>query len=715
MPEEIKNNDLAKENLIENKVREFFQKTKLNEEQIKRITKCLEKELKDDANKIKLKLKRYEIKLKNSRTIEEWINQIENGIKEIENNQLEIKKEWNVNEFEENNKIENENKTGNNEIIMKEKIREDWTDITRKTMESFSKLDNKYKSFSQYDLEQKKSELPEETKKKLAENNISEDQYVQFSIARDKIYETWDNDERSETRDFLRNLKDLEDNLWIRTETKKWLPLTASQEVFNNNPQLTNLKDTNNEIWKLEETSYFWKEKIDTNNPEEIKSKIAPYKKMEKIYKDDENFPKDGKFQDISKKLDEENYWELTNEDINYYTSKLDNLNWWITDYIKWAAAQAPLTWVLRYLDSYSDFWKDTLADRFWKWKDEYITMNNSTMRIEWIIDGNPLSFYYNIEDWNTKISCDDIIHIEEWKYEIYNWIWEYPKSDLKINMPSIKDIVNNLQDIKQEEYTNLLNWSDDIREFKSKITDLINNKIKDTYPDNQEIKTRMARFTEKNLTAQAFDSALIWDTEIKKDLNNKLKEGTEMNPLRRMILLVDNTTEKSTSSDLVELKQWFKKLEWLLWKSREELNRIKDPVARESLLAIKNAKENRDYNQREKATINFISLFEHRDDVNNNEFKMNIDDFTAFIELANKDEYTKESTLKNNFSPEFNTKYNESEIIKTENQKKEEKEVEEQNNRDVAELTTKEKNEERFDNLLEDEEIRPKEETNIT
>jgi hypothetical protein len=29
---------------------------------------------------------------------------------------------------------------------------------------------------------------------------------------------------------------------------------------------------------------------------------------MEKIYKDDKNFPKDEKFQDISKNLDEENY-----------------------------------------------------------------------------------------------------------------------------------------------------------------------------------------------------------------------------------------------------------------------------------------------------------------------------------------------------------------------------------------------------------------------
>ena len=385
------------------------------------------------------------------------------------------------------------------------------------------------------------------------------------------------------------------------------------------------------------------------------------------------------------------------------------------------SAAQAPLTWILKYLDSYNEFNKDTLKNRFWKSDKEFIeaseSQNNINMSIDWIVDGNPISFYYNIENWKTNISCDDVLQINKGKneYKLYNWSWEKPKSDLRINMPSISDIVSKIEDISEEEYTKLLEWSNDIKDLQLKITRLITNKVNESFPSDSEIKTRMARFTEKNLTAQAFDSALLWDTELKKKLNDKLEVGTEINPIRRMMILVDNTTEKSTSSDLVELKQWFKNLEWLLWKSREELNRIKDPVARESLIAIKNAKENKDYDQREKATINFISLFEHRDDINNSEFKMNIDDFTAFIELANKDEYTKESTLKNNFSTEFNTKYNESEIIKTENQNKEKKEVEEQNNRDVAELTTKEKNEERFDNLLEDENIRPKEETNIT
>ena len=114
------------------------------------------------------------------------------------------------------------------------------------------------------------------------------------------------------------------------------------------------------------------------------------------------------------------------------------------------SAAQASHTWILKYLDSYNEFNKDSFENRFDKQNKEYIKADNSTIRIEWMIDGKPISFYYDIEDWETKISCDDVIHIENGKYEIYNWIWEYPKSDLKINMPSTKNVVDNLKDIKQ-------------------------------------------------------------------------------------------------------------------------------------------------------------------------------------------------------------------------------------------------------------------------
>ena len=576
-----------------------------------------------------------------------WLNNTHNELPDNEspdnespNNELDLK---NINSPFIKNITETTKKVIDN-------IKKKCVEINTILKETYKNLAQKYKWNSQ-ELEQKKSTISEDTKKKLAENNVNEEEYIQYTISRDKIYELWENDHTPETRDFLSNLKNLEDTLWIRNETARWLPLTANTATFEANPDLKKFKDSNPEISKLWNTSYFWKENIDTNNPEALKSTLGPYKKMELIYKDDANFPKDEKFQEISKKIFDEDYSNLTKEDINYYTTKLDGLNWWITDYIKWSAAQAPLTWILRYLDSYTWFDKETLQDRFFKWKDEFITMDDSTMRIEWIIDGNPLSFYYDTKDWQTKISCDDVLHIEKDRYEIYDWEWKYPRSDLKIKMPSTKDIVSNLMDIDQDTYKKILEGSSDAKEFKRKISDLINEKIKKTFPENDEIKTRMGRFTEKNLAAQAFDSALIGKTEYKKKINEQWEIW--LTPIRRVLLLVDNTTEKSTSSDLIEFKWALKKLEWLLWKTVEEINKITDPVLRENLLKIKEGKEKENYENWEASIINFFKLFE-RKDPSDPEFKINIDDFSLFIDQWSK----KENIRLNNFSKEFKEAY---------------------------------------------------------
>jgi hypothetical protein len=49
---------------------------------------------------------------------------------------------------------------------------------------------------------------------------------------------------------------------------------------------------------------------------------------MENLYKDSKDFPRDDeRFKEISKKISEEKYSEITNDDYNYYTSKLDGLN----------------------------------------------------------------------------------------------------------------------------------------------------------------------------------------------------------------------------------------------------------------------------------------------------------------------------------------------------------------------------------------------------
>lgn len=640
-----------------------------SEDEISKLNNYINEKIKDTKDEKGKQKKVREIisitkkKIENWKTIDTLINEIESELKEKEN--LE---NWNeeiiIVQKIEKKSIKDEAISISEHVnnIIEEKVNLDISNFKKKAEESineinealnnlFQNIDGKYKTTNKEELNQKKSTLSEDTKKKLTENNIKVDDYVQYILSRDKINELWGNDNTPETRDFLKNLKSLEDTLWIRTETAKWLPLTANTATFEANPDLKKFKDSDPEISKLWNTSYFWKENIDTNNPEALKSTLGPYKKMELIYKDDANFPKDEKFQEISKKIFNEDYSNLTQEEINYYTTKLDGLNWWITDYIKWSAAQAPLTWILRYLDSYTWFDKETLQDRFWKWKDEFITMDDSTMRIEWIIDGNPLSFYYDTKDWQTKISCDDVLHIEKDRYEIYDWEWKYPRSDLKIKMPSTKDIVSNLQDIDQDTYKKILEGSSDAKEFKRKITDLINEKIKKTFPENDEIKTRMGRFTEKNLAAQAFDSALIGKTEYKKKINEQWEIW--LTPIRRVLLLVDNTTEKSTSSDLIEFKWALKKLEWLLWMTVEEINKITDPVLRENLLKIKEGKEKENYENWEASIINFFKLFE-RKDPRDPEFKINIDDFSLFIDQWSK----KENIRINNFSKEFKEAY---------------------------------------------------------
>ncbi len=634
---------------IDTCIENVFSDLNITKEQSERIKKCVEDKIKKEPwKRINIIIPWFRVRIWNAENIEAWIKEIENELNDLQNetieNPIQVTSET-LSKIFEKNQIKSEAKW-----IWKTAV-DILYNFMDKLNESYNKIKNEYRTIEKQEIEQKKSTLPEETKKKLAENNIDEDEYIKFTISRDKIYEQWENDKTPETRDFLKNLKNLEDTLWIRTETTKWLPLTANTATFEANPDLKKFKDTDPEISKLWNTSYFWKENIDTSNLESLKSTLAPYKKMELIYKNDANFPKDEKFQEISKKIFDEDYSNLTQDDINYYTTKLDGLNWWITDYIKWSAAQAPLTWILRYLDSYTWFNKDTLQDRFWKGKDEFITMQDSTMRIEWVIDGKPLSFYYDTKDWQTKICCDDVLHIENNKYQIYDWEWNYPRSNLKINMPSTKDIVSNLQNIDQDIFKKILEGSSDANDFKRNITDYINNKIKESFPENDEIKTRMWRFTEKNLAAQAFDSALIGRTEYKRKINEQTE--TWLTPIRKVLLLVDNTTEKSTSSDLVEFKWALKKLEWLLWKPVEEINKITDPVLRENLLNLKHGKEQENYENWETSITNFFKLFERRDP-NDPEFKINIDDFSSFI-----DQWSKKENIKlDNFSKEFSENY---------------------------------------------------------
>jgi hypothetical protein len=73
--------------------------------------------------------------------------------------------------------------------------------------------------------------------------------------------------------------------------------------------------------------------------------------------------------------------------------------------------------------------------------------------------------------------------------------------------MPTINDIVNNFKDIP---YKEILKNSKDLDEYKKTIAETLRKKTKDLYPDNNEVKRRLNKNIEKNLTTQEICSTLI-------------------------------------------------------------------------------------------------------------------------------------------------------------------------------------------------------------
>jgi hypothetical protein len=94
----------------------------------------------------------------------------------------------------ENQKDETKNnitETKNNETEINKGIIEskDLSNELSKLLENFNNINDIYKPTDE-EIAQQKDSIPEETKKRLAENNIPEEQYLRFSIAREKIYQT---------------------------------------------------------------------------------------------------------------------------------------------------------------------------------------------------------------------------------------------------------------------------------------------------------------------------------------------------------------------------------------------------------------------------------------------------------------------------------------------------------------------------------------------
>ena len=298
----------------------------------------------------------------------------------------------------------------------------------------------------------------------------------------------------------------------------------------------------------------------------------------------------------------------LSNDEIKNIREKHNER---ISNYTTWFAAQTPLFSIIRYLD-YPKRSSETLQNKLSKtsWmkdiKEEFATIwENWELEIKGFIDNNPITLYYDFNNEKHNLRCDDILNIDNNSISL-NKKW---KTDLKINMPTIKEIGEKFKEIN---FWEILKKSKDIDDYKDTLFEAMNKKAEELFSNDEEIKRRINKNIEKNLTTQSICNTLIpekFQSKINSDTNGETGET----PIRKILKKIDNTTEHSTTNKLNKIKNCFNTLNNFLKGSnvtdpKNQINKISSPL-KEYIVKLKIAQETENYATREENISNFLSI----------------------------------------------------------------------------------------------------------
>ena len=364
---------------------------------------------------------------------------------------------------------------------------------------------------------------------------------------------------------------------------------------------------------------------------------------------------------------------------LQQYQAHFDWLKKKFTDknvnYLKAAAAQAPLVAILRYLDQDS-LGKQTLADLMQKEGGEYATIEqhqdllswaeDKIMKIKWTIKGKPISIYYNLSDPNATLQCDDYLYTDPNTGQLSLWATG-KRTDLNIKMPTSDTIADQLgKECSTEVFWEMIDAADTPHEYNEKLSLLVSSSIDNFFVSSAEeprISERIARDAEKNVWVQLFTSGLI-PAEISAQLNT----GGELNTnpeLRNLFRCLDKTSESLTTDQLKRLIASIEKLTQTL-NSPDEIKKIADPVLRDSLTQLYQATKEKktDLKARSGAMLSFFNLFTRQDlrspslDPTNSDFKLNISDFSATLHHLSSGLPLDQNGQLSSFSQDFRNNY---------------------------------------------------------
>ena len=523
-----------------------------------------------------------------------------------------------------------------------------------KVLKAQSSLKPEYQP-TQAQITAKVQSLSPETKAKLKSSGLSETDYAKLLASKDSLFSAGDTSQ--ESRDFLDSLKELNQSLGIRDLDQMPNSFSVDKQFFKDNPDLVkhiresqDFKTLDNSFdlsWlkNFKEVSTFV-EKFGDENLKRLKSQISPF------------FDEEWRLKQLTP--EEKKIFETF---FSSFQAIKQQMTWVSTNMLKAWAMQAPIVALYHYLDQDSiglenlsqqnrQFWDRT--DILTEWEDKILKFSGK-------IDNKPINFYFNL---NTgKLQCDDHLNFNKDQNSIS--IGETTRTDLNIQLPSQQDLITLLQEtLTPETQQELLKTSSNMQEYHQNLNQLISSTLEGSFNFDPLIRSRISMQTEKNLTSQEFSTDFL-----PPHISSQLQDERIINnnpQIKKLFQILDFVSENSTSEQLISLRKSFKKLTSLI-SSRQELEKIADPIIKEQFIKLHESLQNTStIANRTETMFSFLQIF-LKQDFSKNEFNpqtLTKNDIFDFIDLENflktplLDKNLTTSLYYKNFSEPFNKRY---------------------------------------------------------
>ncbi len=532
-------------------------------------------------------------------------------------------------------------------------------DILEQTKKLQNLLNPNYTNHTPEQLQNQINTISPQVKSKLENANIKLEDYASFLLSREKI---GNNTSEPQNEAFLKSLKNLEHSLWI-PETSKggfFRGFEPQKETFDQNPDLAKYANGSQDFSAFEKLDYF---------PE-----MMPFEEEKKLIQTFGSPALREFFQKVAPLLTKDQHLlsEIEKQALENYQNQLKQLKYQLEskakNFMKASATNAPISAILKYLDSES-LGGQTLTDllekpKSWSFAQIHQEGKDQVLHFQGTIDGNPLTFYYNLSDPNATLECDDCLYQDPVSKTFTLGKSSGARTKLNIQMPTTEQLASNLsKTCSPEKFQELLKNSSTPAEYQQQLSQLISWTVEKSFSDEKLIKSRLARHTEKNLTIQTLNSSLIPD-----EIMNQLTTGKQLNEnpdTKRLFKLLDCTSESSTSSALQSFRSSLKKRDALI-QTPDKIQKIQDPVLRSCLEKCADAKiKKSDFPARNEALLQFFNLFTKQEiwseatNTDDPNYVLNLADFNRFVDQLEKPEklITDDQQLQH-FSPAFQEKY---------------------------------------------------------